>query len=52
MSAPFAEIARTELLTKCPTNPRWEHCLLQDAFLAAGLSGKYEVKTAVTDAAD
>ena len=27
-------------------------CPLQDAFLAAGLSVKYEVKTAVTDAAD
>ena len=26
-------------------------CLLQDAMLAAGLSEKYEVKTAVTDAA-
>ena len=27
-------------------------CPLQDAMLAAGLSEKYEVKTAVTDAAD
>ena len=37
MFRPFAEIARTESLTLCPTNIRSTRCPLQNATHAAGL---------------
>ena len=38
MFRPTAEIARSESLTKCPTNIRSKHCPHQNALYAAGLS--------------
>ena len=52
MFRPTAEIARTELLTKCPTNPRWKHCPLQDAIRAAGLSVRIELQWRSMDAVE